>query len=152
MVCLAAFFDTFIGTGYLLYGFALLATVGMMHMDGLVTIPEIMVAASIGTIAASSTNFALGRWFGHTTWVQHRLNTKPIRTLQGLLNRYGNWWFIIIGRSVTFFRPSYALLLGLMERPWRKFLVMEIPFAILWVSFWLGIIIFGELLYQAVLG
>ena len=144
MIMVAAFFDTFVGTGYLLYGFALLGTVAMMHMDGMVSVPEIIVAASIGTVAASSTNFALGRFFGHTSFVTRRQNSKPVRTLHTLLNRYGNWWFIVIGRSITFLRPSYGLVLGLLQRSWKNFLMMEIPYAIVWVSFWLGVILLGE--------
>tara|TARA_B100000508_G_scaffold75418_1_gene58831 strand:+ start:707 stop:1198 length:492 start_codon:yes stop_codon:yes gene_type:complete len=144
MIFVAAFFDTFIGTGYLLYGFALLATVGMMHMDGMVTVPEIIVAASLGTILASTTNYSIGRWFNHTAWVQRKLDTKPVRTLNRCLDRFGNWWFIVIGRSITFLRPSYALVLGLLHRPWRRFVMYESIIATIWVTFWAGIIILGE--------
>lgn len=144
MIMVAAFFDTFVGTGYLLYGFALLGTAALMHLDGMVSVTEIVLAASVGTIAASATNFSLGRFFGHTAWVHRRLDTPVVHRLRRILDRYGTWWFIIIGRSVTFFRPSYALLLGLMHRPWQKFLVMEILYAILWVIFWTGVILAGE--------
>lgn len=146
MIMVAAFLDTFIGTGYILYGFALLASVGMMHMQGLITVPEIIVAASLGTIAASSLNFGLGHWFGHTSWVQRRTTGPVISELNRYLDTYGLWWFIVIGRSITILRPSYGLVLGLLGRPWGRFIVYEVVIATVWVSFWLAIILFGETL------
>lgn len=149
MVMVAAFLDTFVGTGYLLYGFAMLSSVGMLLLQEMVSVPAVFVAASTGTIAASCVNFGLGRYCSHWRFVQRRSHSRPVLTLNHYLDRYGNWWFILFGRYITVLRPSYGLVLGLLGRPWHRFLRYEIPIALLWVGFWLAVIIYGTSLLTA---
>lgn len=144
MILVAAFFDTFVGTGYLLYGFAMLTTVGMMLLEEIITIPEIIAMAWIGTVAASTTNYVLGRFFAETAFIERQRERAALRTLTRYLDRFGNWWLICIGRFVTVLRPSYGLLLGLLHRPFKRFVIYETIIAGVWVCFWLSIIIFGQ--------
>lgn len=143
MIVIASFLDTFIGTGYLLYGFTMLATVSMLYLEGTVSLPEIIIAAFLGTTLASVTNYSIGRWWSQTQFVQARMNSAPVLKLTQLLDQYGSWWFILIGRFTTFLRPSYAFVLGTFKRPLQRFLLFEGIIALIWVSFWIVLITLG---------
>jgi len=147
VICVAALLDIFFVTGLLLYGIAMLSTVGMMHMSGMITTPELLVSAWVGTITGNVINYWTGRLFGKTIFVQKRLNDQRLHRVQEFLHTRGLVLFMILGRFITVTRPLYALLIGSVKIRFRRFIAVEIPLALFWVTFWLLILHQGEAVY-----
>ena len=148
VIAIAAFLDIFFATGLILYGFAMLSTVGMLHMTGMITTTELVISATIGTVTGNVCNYWIGRLFGTSSFIKKRLQSPTMQKLQISLRSRGLLPFMIISRSITFTRPLYALFLGSLNISFRRFIVREIPLAFLWVSFWIVIILQGEELYS----
>tara|TARA_B100000508_G_scaffold98236_1_gene77079 strand:+ start:812 stop:1309 length:498 start_codon:yes stop_codon:yes gene_type:complete len=143
-ILIAAALDIFFITGYILYGFAMLASVLMMYTSGMIGAEAILITAFLGTTIGNSINYWIGRFFGETEFVRKRLTQPRAQKARHFLQHRGLIIFMVIGRFITFTRPMYALILGSMRIKFRRFLMYEIPLAFFWVAFWLFIILQGE--------
>lgn len=143
-ILIAAALDIFFITGYVLYGFAMLSSVLMMHTTGMISAETILMSAFTGTVLGNSTNYWVGRLFGETEFVKKRLEHPRMQKARHFLQHRGLVIYMFIGRFVTFTRPFYAVLLGSMRIKFRRFLMYEIPLAFFWVAFWLFIILQSE--------
>lgn len=145
LILVAAYLDTFMFTGYFLYGFAMLTSVGVMHMKGLITAPEIILIGWVGTALASCTNFAIGYLGGAAMKrQQERLMAGKLERLQPYLQGGRVWLAILVGRSITFTRPAYGFLLGAAHTKPLRFITLELIISLLWVVFWVCLILLGE--------
>ncbi|MEK7639493.1 MAG: VTT domain-containing protein [Patescibacteria group bacterium] len=143
-IFVAAFFDVFAFTGLFLYGGTLLVAIAGLHASGVITAPEIALAAIAGTLLGSGTNFFIGRRSSHLPFVQKLLQKRIIKRLDDLANKQHLLVFIIVGRFITLARPLYSLFLGTLEVSPRRFFLYEIPVVIVWVLLWLFILLQGE--------
>ena len=75
VIFMASVLDIFFLSGYILYGDATLGAVAMMHMSGMITVPEIIIAAVIGTVFGNQINYWLGHFFSTTTVIKKRINS-----------------------------------------------------------------------------
>ncbi len=143
LIIFAAYIDEFFLTGYFLYGFALIGSIAMLYATDMVSIYEIFVGACIGTILASFTNYFIGYHFGNTPYIQKLTSGKRITWMREKLEHNGMFLFILVCRFVTITRPIYALLLGTLRVPTKRFIIFEIIVGTVWISFWTAVLIFG---------
>ena len=148
VIIVAAILDIFFMSGLILYGVAMLSTVGMMHMSGMISTGELIASAFVGTTVGNTANYWVGRLFGETAYIQRKLQTPKIEKAQSFLRTRGLLVFMIIGRFITFTRPLYAVVLGSMQIRFHRFIIREIPLALFWVTFWLLILLEGEYIYS----
>lgn len=144
VILVAAALDIFFLTGLLLYGVAMMSTVLMMHMTGMIGTEALIASAFLGTLSGNLVNYWVGRWFSETEFMRTRLARPRYQRAREQLRTQGLTWFMIIGRFITFTRPLYALLLGSARVSFKRFLWREVPLAFCWVTFWLLIILQGE--------
>lgn len=147
VILVAAALDIFFLTGLLLYGAAMMSTVLMMHMTGMISTEALIVAAFLGTVSGNVLNFWIGRLFSETAFIEKRLAQPRYQKAREQLRTRGLTLFMVIGRFITFTRPLYALMLGSARISFKRFMVREIPLAFFWVTFWLIIILEGERLF-----
>jgi len=148
MVFVASVLDIFFLTGFVLYGGATLGVVAMMHMTGMITVPEIIMAALAGTIIGNQMNYWTGRYFYTITFVQKRIEGARARKAEEFLRTRGLLLFMIVGRFVTFFRPLHGLIIGTFNIKLQRFLVYDLVLSFLWVVIWLAVLLFGEDLFS----
>ena len=79
VIVVAACLDIFFMTGLLLYGIAMMSTVGMMHMSGMISTEELLLSAFAGTVIGNVTNYWYGRLFGETAFIKKRLESKRLQ-------------------------------------------------------------------------
>lgn len=144
VILIAATLDIFFMTGYILYGAAMLSTVLMMHMTGMITTEALIASAFLGTVTGNIANYWAGRLFGETVYLQKKLQSPRLQKTQSFLRSRGLLIYMIVGRFITFTRPIYAVVLGSMQIRFDCFLIREIPLALFWVTFWLLLILEGE--------
>lgn len=144
VILIAAALDIFFMTGLFLYGAAMMSTVLMMHMTGMIETEALIVSAFLGTVGGNLVNFWIGRWFSETEFIKTRLTRPRYQRAREHLRTRGLTLFMFIGRFVTFTRPLYALLLGSARISFKRFLWRELPLAFCWVTFWLLIVLQGE--------
>ena len=140
----AAFLDTLCFTGLFFYGGAMVGAVLAFYVGGVVTIPEIIVAATAGTLLGSGTNFYLGYYSSHTKRVQAFLAHNKAKRVTEFIGRNHLLTVLVIGRIITIARPFYSLILGVTKVSPRRFFLYEIPIIIVWVLVWLFILLQGE--------
>ena len=150
VIFFASVLDIFFITGYILYGGATLGAVGMMHLTGMITVPEIIMSALAGTLFGNQINYWVGRLFHKTAFVSKRLNGARAQKAEGFLRTRGLLLFMIVGRFVTFFRPLHGLIIGTFNIKLRRFLVYDIILSLLWVCIWLVVLLFGEELFSKI--
>lgn len=145
LILAASFLDTWMVTGYFLYGFALMGSVGVMHVSGMISAPEIILMAWIGTASASIVNFTLGHLGRHVS-VSATPPSDPSRLarIQMYIRNHPLWLAILIGRSISITRPLYGFILGTAHVSPVRFVAWELPISLVWVCFWITVIILGE--------
>ncbi|MEZ4200387.1 MAG: VTT domain-containing protein [Candidatus Paceibacterota bacterium] len=141
---IGGFVDMLFVTGYVFYGFALMSGVTVLHMTGRITVPEILVAAYIGTLLGAYTNYAIGYFFGATKTVQKILNSERVKRVEAKLSDSNLFVIMFVCRFVTFLRPAYMLTLGALRLHPRAVLSFEPIIAAVWVVFWTAVLVFGE--------
>jgi len=141
---MASVLDIFFLSGYILYGVATLGAVAMMHMSGMITVPEIIIAAVIGTVFGNQINYWLGHFFSTTTVIKKRINSPRAQKAKIFLENKGLLVFMVVGRFVTFFRPIHGLILGALNINPYRVIFYDIILSTLWVSVWLWLLLYGE--------
>ena len=152
VIFIASVLDIFFLTGLILYGGATLGAVGMMHMTGMITVPQIIISALAGTLFGNQINYWTGRFFHNTAFIQKRLATARAQKAEGFLRTRGLLPFMLIGRFVTFFRPLHGLILGTFNIKLRRFLFYDFILSFIWIVFWLSILLYGEKLWMRIFG
>jgi|GraSoiStandDraft_4_1057263.scaffolds.fasta_scaffold568092_2 membrane protein DedA with SNARE-associated domain len=100
-------------------------------------IGPLIAAAAAGAIAGDATGYWIGRWIGDAVLVRHgrRLRLTPERIAAGqyLFDRYGGR-VVFFGRFVTLLRTLAALLAGVNQMPWRRFLAFNAAGGFTWAA------------------
>ncbi len=147
VIFVASVLDIFFLTGLILYGGATLGAVGMMLMSGMITVPEVIIAALAGTLLGNQINYWVGRLFHNTNFVQKRLSGERAQKAEDFLRTRGLLLFMIVGRFITFFRPLHGLIIGTFNIKLRRFFAYDLILSFLWVTIWLAAILYGEKLW-----
>lgn len=141
IIFIATILDIFFITGYIFYGFAMLSVVGVLLMNGSVTISELVIAGSLGTILGNYINFYIGKKFGSSKYIQKHLQHKSVQKIHSLIRNHNLLLLMFICRFVTFLRPAYALILGTLHVDTKRFMLYEIIISIIWITFWITVIV-----------
>lgn len=100
-------------------------------------IGPLVAAAAAGAIAGDSAGFWIGRWLGDSVILRHaaRLRLTPARLAAGqhLFNRYGGT-VVFFGRFVAMLRTLAALLAGVNDMPWQRFLAFNAAGGFAWAA------------------
>jgi membrane protein DedA with SNARE-associated domain len=100
-------------------------------------IGPLIAAAAAGAIAGDATGYWIGRWIGEAVLMRHgpRLRLTPERIAAGqyLFDRYGGR-VVFFGRFVTILRTLAALLAGVNQMPWRRFLAFNAAGGFTWAA------------------
>jgi membrane protein DedA with SNARE-associated domain len=108
----------------------------------------VVAAASLGAIAGDNIGFWIGQRFGRGLLERYgrylRLDAGRLRLGQYLFARHGGS-VVFFGRFVALLRAVTALLAGINNMPWRRFLFFNATGGIVWASvFGLGAYVAGE--------
>jgi len=148
-IFLATILDVFFITGYIFYGFAMLSTVGVLILSGSISMSELIIAGSLGTILGNYINFFIGKKFGSSKYIQKHLEHKYVKKIHSLIQNHNLILLMCICRFVTFLRPAYALVLGTLDVSTKRFILYESIISIVWITFWITVIVTtGETLQQ----
>jgi membrane protein DedA with SNARE-associated domain len=117
------------------------------------SITHIVLAAIVGAIAGDNVGFWIGRTVGVRWVMRHRstlrLTTRRVKLGQYLFLQHGGK-VVFFGRFVAVLRALAALLAGLNDMEWNRFLLFNALGAIVWASvFGIGAYVFGQQLADA---
>ena len=146
-IFVASVLDIFFASGLFLYGAAMMSSVAMMHVTGMISIEMIILSAYSGTLTGNFLNYSVGRWFGETKLVTRKLQHPKVETVLRFLRTRGLFLFIFGCRFFAVTRPLYALVLGSLKIKFYRFFLYEMTVALTWIVFWLFILLQGEKIY-----
>lgn len=144
VILAAAWLDTFVFSGYIFYGFALLASASVLYATGSLTLIELLLGAYIGTTLSSTLNFYLGRFGKSLPYIQSVLERETAQRIHQQLHKRSLFLIMLVSRFITLLRPSYGLVLGAFSIPPRTFIIYELIVAALWVGLWSTVMVLGE--------
>jgi len=144
LIFVAAFFDVFCLTGLFLYGGAMLGSVAALLIAGLISPIEVTIAATLGTLLGSTTNFFIGYFGAQIPFVEKLLKNKGAVKIKEFTVKRHLFITMVVGRFITLARPLYGLVLGTLQTKPSRFFMYEIPIVFFWVVLWLFILIQGE--------
>jgi membrane protein DedA with SNARE-associated domain len=97
----------------------------------------LLLSAILGAIVGDNLGFAIGRRYGHPLLLRHghllRINASRIKLGEYLFRHHGGS-VVFIGRFVAVLRALAALLAGINQMPWRRFLVFNALGAVVWAG------------------
>lgn len=143
-IFLAAVFDVFFVTGYILYGFAMAGVIVALHASHMISTEGILTAAFFGTMLGNQINYWAGRLFGTAPFIKRTIEKPQAQKAVGFLRTRGLFVYILISRFVTFIRPIHAVILGVFNINYWRFLLYDIIVSLFWVTFWLILLLMGE--------
>jgi len=101
------------------------------------SIASIMAAAIAGAIVGDNVGYAVGRRWGYRLLVRYsrllRLNPRRITLGQFLFARHGGK-VVFFGRFIALLRALAAVLAGINQMSWRRFLFFNASGAVVWVT------------------
>jgi len=111
-------------------------------------ITGVIAAASAGAILGDSAGYWIGRTLGFRLLAHHGrrigLTTERLKLGQYLFLRYGGS-IVFFGRFVALLRTLAALLAGVNQMSWPRFLLFNVTGGIVWATvFGLGGYLFGQ--------
>lgn len=149
LVLCAGFFDELVFTGFVLQGYALTGTIAGLYATASITLSQMFVAAVAGSYTASIINFSVGYHGKKIKLVEKATSGTKADWLREKLAEKGLFVFMLICRFITITRPIYAVFLGTLHIPVKKYLLYEFMVGTIWVGFWSLMILFGaELLMK----
>lgn len=129
----AAFF-----LGFLTPGEIAVAAGGVLASRGQVEMVGVAAVAAVGTVLGNTTGYWLGRlWGGRMLdWAPlQRPLGGAIRRTREFLEKHGAW-AIVLGRLTHVTRIVVPFLVGASRMPYRRFLMFDVPTAVVWAAAW----------------
>lgn len=121
-----------IGLGAFLEGESILVAAGALAHRGLLSLPLVMLAAFVGSVAGDQFWFQMGRRYGQGLLERRPKWKSRVGAVQRRLDRYGTA-FVFGFRFIYGVRAITPALLGLSGYPAARFLLLNIAGAALWV-------------------
>ncbi len=111
-------------------------TAGVLSGSGDLMLPLVILFAAAGAILGDNTAYAIGRLAGG--WVRRRFFSGDQRERlewaeKNLRERGG--YLIVDGRFIPGGRSAVTLTAGLLEMPWRRFIVFDVAAGLVWASY-----------------
>ena len=129
-------------------GAVLLSLASVIYVQGLLTLPEIVLAAMAGAFLADQFGFHLGRSFGDRLLQSRWAQTKAIAVsrAQNFLIRFGAY-AVLLGRLLTMIRSLVPMLMGVSGfSPWT-FLWLDLLACSIWGAGLAGLVLGADALF-----
>lgn len=123
------------GVGILAPGQTLLVVGAIAAARGEFTLAWVLACALMAAVLGNSLGYLLGRWGGRPLLGRLKVSETRLRRLEGYFTRHGKW-IVLIARFVDGLRQLNGLVAGMMNMPWRVFMVFNILGAVLWTGAW----------------
>ena len=138
-----ALIENTIFLGFLLPGGAVVALAGAGGRRAELSLPLLIVLATAGMVGGAFIDYLLGR-AGIARLLHHPLMGRwgirmahQLEQAEPLLSRHG-WWIMLLAHAFGTGRSALAVAAGASGLPWRRFMVMEAPAALLWSTVYAG--------------
>ncbi|OHD63020.1 MAG: hypothetical protein A2176_09345 [Spirochaetes bacterium RBG_13_51_14] len=138
----------FVGT--FLEGETILVVAGFAAYEAYLELPQVIIAAFLGSLFGDQLYFFLGRYKGHSLLKRYKSWEPRVAQFRQIMDRH-NTWFILIFRFLYGLRNIAPFAIGLSTVPVRKFIILNIISAAVW-AITLGVLgyFFGQVM-EAVL-
>ncbi|MBC7659868.1 MAG: DedA family protein [Chitinophagaceae bacterium] len=124
-----------LGIGTLLEGETILIAAGAMAHRGLLSLPIVIIVATIGGFSGDLIWYLVGRKYGNPFIEKRPKLLKRVAVIQKLLDKYGVL-FVFSFRFIYGIRTVAPVFLGVARYPIRKYLMLNAVGAIVWgISF-----------------
>ncbi|MCK5027452.1 MAG: DedA family protein [Candidatus Pacebacteria bacterium] len=140
----AAFLDSFLFTGLIVYGIALFGTGFYLLSNGLVEIHEIAAFAFLGAIVSDQLSYFLGKIVKDKIFHIWPLNKCSVTSKEkgyNLIEKYGCWG-ILLGRFTAPLRPLTPVISAILGMTYKKFLIADLLSCFVWVMTWSAVLFF----------
>jgi membrane protein DedA with SNARE-associated domain len=127
-------------------GETILISAALIAAKGKLSIFLLLLAAWLGAVLGDNIGYAIGRFGGRALVLRIGryvlVNEKRLSRAEGFFRRHGPI-VVVIARFIEILRQLNGIAAGILNMPWRKFLLFNAIGALLWVGFW------GTLFYLA---
>lgn len=123
------------GMGIPAPGQTLLVASALDAAKGGLNIGSLLALTTLAAVLGNSIGYWLGRWGGKTLLDRIKVNPRHQQKMERFYNQYGGW-VIVIGRFVDGLRQLNGMVAGILEMPWRRFMIFNVLGAVLWTSAW----------------
>jgi membrane-associated protein len=137
VVFLGAWMEHTLLLGVVVPGGTLVSLGGAAVRLGSLQLPLTIAVGAMGMVAGAATDYWLGRSGLSAVLLRTRLGARlgpPLDRAGGLLRRHG-WWAISLVHVLGAGRSAMAVTAGVCRMPFWRFLLCELPAAILWSTF-----------------
>ncbi|HEY3379504.1 MAG TPA: DedA family protein [Armatimonadota bacterium] len=134
-VGLGLFSETFLFTGVVIPGFAILVTAGYLVADGAFPLLPTLLAAWLGTVCGDQGSYWLGYLWGHRLL---RGKRELVEHLLMLLQREGAW-LLLSYHYVPWFRTIFPCAIGSTHFNTARWMLFDSAGVLLWVIVALGL-------------
>ncbi len=144
IIFLAAFFDSFLFTGLMIYGVALFGTGFYLLGNDLVGIHEIAIFSFLGAVASDQIGYFLGRTIKEKIFHIWPLNKCKVASKEkgyNLIKKYG-FWGVLLGRFAAPLRPLTPPISAILGMTYKKFLIADLLSCLIWVMAWSVVLFF----------
>lgn len=152
IIFVAATLDILFLTGLILYGAAMIGSIGAMYSTGMISVEMIILSSYCGTVFGNCLNYGAGHIFREAPFISNKLNDPKVQKVKSILDKRSLPLFMVISRFIALIRPLYALVLGSLDISFKRFLFFELIIALFWVLFWLFIIVQGTKIFESIFG
>ena len=109
---------------------------GVLSATGDLFLFAVILCAAAGAILGDNTAYWIGRKAG--PWIVARFfsgdRRKRIEWAEKQVRERGGY-LILVGRFIPGGRTAVTVACGLLEMPWRRFIVWDVPAGLLWASY-----------------
>ncbi len=137
---IAAFFETLVGTGFLLPGSTILLVMGVFAGEGLIDIKVILLFAFLGAFLGDQSNYLIGKKYGvdllKKPWLH--ISEDMLKKTQIFLDKKGSI-SIFFGRFLPAFKETLPFVAGSVKMKYISFVFWDILGAIGWSFEFVGV-------------
>jgi dephospho-CoA kinase len=151
-----AWLETSLPVGLMVPAGLALALGTFLAQEGLLSLPEVLVASGGGALAGDWTGYWLGRLRG--TSVFHRVPGPVGRLVRrydaptGALIRRRPFWAVTVGRTVSFVRTLMPAAAGRSHLPFGRFVAFDLIGVTAWLALYVGVGIVAGASWRAASG
>jgi membrane protein DedA with SNARE-associated domain len=112
-------------------------TAGVVAASGRLSLPLVVVSATVGAAAGDNLAYLIGRRFGGTVtdrFFSSKKSQQRISWAEDQLHKRGGQ-LILIGRFIPGGRTVVTLSAGTLHYPWRRFVVLDAVAALVWALY-----------------
>ena len=144
VIFLAAFLDSFLFTGLIVYGMALFGTGFYLLSNDLVGIYEIVIFAFLGAVVSGQIGYFLGKIVKEkifNIWPLNKCSATLKEKGHNLIENYG-FWGVLFGRFIAPLRPLVPVISAILGMSYKKFLIADLVSCFVWVVAWSALLFF----------